>query len=227
VKLLLVEDSARLQRSITAGFKRAGHRVSIAGDGEGALVALEGDRFDVVILDLMLPRLDGLGVLHRMRAAEDDSHVLILTARDRVLDRVEGLNAGADDFLAKPFDFEELLARVQALGRRKCGQKNPRLRVGPLEIDRSARRAWRDGQFLELRQREFALLELLALRAERFVSREEIEEHLYGGWLDPASNVVQAAVYALRRHIDRPGEASLIETRRGLGYVLRASVSEP
>jgi DNA-binding response OmpR family regulator len=197
--------------------------VEVAPDGELALAALEGERFDLVILDLMLPKLDGLGVLHRMREAEDDSHVLILTARDRVLDRVEGLNAGADDFLAKPFDFDELLARVQALGRRRIGHKNPRVRVGPLDIDTAARRVLRDGEPLDLRHREYALLEFLALRVDRFVSREEIEEHLYDGRADPTSNVVQAAIYALRQRIDRPGEPSLIETRRGLGYVLRGA----
>jgi len=222
VKLLLVEDSRRLQRSLTLGLKRAGHAVEVAADGEAALVALAAERFDLVILDLMLPRLDGLSVLRRMRAAEDDSHVIILTARDRVGDRVEGLNAGADDFLAKPFDFDELLARVRALGRRKLGRKNPRLLVGPLEIDTSARLVFRAGAALPLRHREYALLELLATRAGRLVSREEIEQHLYDGRADPTSNVVESAIYALRRAIDRPGEPSLIETRRGLGYVLGA-----
>jgi DNA-binding response OmpR family regulator len=208
---------------LCAGLRRAGHSVEVAADGEAALTALEGGRFDLVILDLMLPKLDGLQVLHRMREGDDDSHVLILTARDRVLDRVKGLNAGADDFLAKPFDFDELLARVQALYRRKQGHKNPRLRVGPLDIDTTARRVARDGKTIDLRHREYALLEFLARRADRFVSREEIEEHLYEGRPDATSNVVPAAVYALRQQIDRPGEPSLIEMRRGLGYLLRIS----
>jgi DNA-binding response OmpR family regulator len=221
MKLLLVEDSRRLQRSLTTGLRRLGHTVEVAADGEAALVCLDGMRFDVVILDLMLPKLDGLSVLRRMREADDDSHVLILTARDRRADRIEGLNAGADDFVAKPFDFDELTARLQALGRRIHGHKNPRLRVGPLDIDTTTRRVLRDGEPLTLRHREYALLELLALRAGAIVSHQEIEEHLYEGRLDPASNVVEAAVYALRRHIDRPGLPSLVETRRGVGYLLR------
>ena len=219
MKLLLVEDSRRLQRALTVGLKRAGHGVHVAADGELALAALESERFDLVILDLMLPRLDGRGVLRHMREREDDTHVLILTARDREL--VDVLNAGADDFLAKPFAFDELLARVQALGRRRHGHKNPHLRVGPLDIDTTARRVLRDGAPLPLRHRELALLEFLALRAGRYVSRQELEEHLYEGREDPCSNVVPAAVHALRRLIDRPGQPSMIETRRGLGYALR------
>jgi DNA-binding response OmpR family regulator len=227
VKLLLVEDSRRLQRALSVGLKRAGHAVHLAADGELALDALEREHFDLVILDLMLPRIDGRGVLQRMRERDDDTHVLILTARDRVLDRVEVLNAGADDFLAKPFAFDELLARVQALGRRQHGHKNPHLRVGPLDIDTCARRVLRDGEPLPLRHRELAVLEFLALRADRFVSRQELEDHLYDGRDDPSSNVVPAAIYALRQLIDRPGEPSMIETRRGLGYVLLSAPHSP
>jgi DNA-binding response OmpR family regulator len=222
MKLLLVEDSRRLQRALTVGLKRAGHGVQVAADGELARTLLETERFDLVILDLMLPRLDGRGVLRWMREREDDTHVLILTARDQEL--VALLNAGADDFLAKPFAFDELLARVQALGRRRHGHKNPHLRVGPLDIDTAGRLVLRDGAPLPLRQRELALLEFLALRAGRYVSRQELEEHLYDGREDPCSNVVPAAVHALRRLIDRPGQPSMIETRRGLGYALRRAL---
>jgi DNA-binding response OmpR family regulator len=221
MKLLLVEDSRRLQRALLTGLKRTGHAVQVVADGALALAALERERFDLVILDLMLPIVDGHAVLRTMREHDDDTHVLILTARDRVLDRVEVLNAGADDFLAKPFAFEELLARIQALGRRRHGHKNPHLRVGPLDIDTAARTVLRDGAPLPLRQRELSVLEFLALRADRLVSRQELEQHLYDGRADPSSNVVPAAIYALRQLIDRPGEPSLIETRRGLGYVLR------
>jgi DNA-binding response OmpR family regulator len=219
MKLLLVEDSRRLQRALGAGLKRAGHAVRLAADGGLALTALQDERFDLVILDLMLPVLDGRGVLRWMRERDDDTHVLILTAREQAL--VEVLNAGADDFLAKPFAFDELLARIQALGRRRHGHKNPCLRVGPLEIDTSARRVLRDGAPLPLRPRELTLLEFLALRAERYVSRQELEDHLYDGREDPCSNVVPAAIHALRQLIDRPGQPSMIETRRGLGYLLR------
>lgn len=225
VRLLLVEDSRRLQRSLGTGLRRSGHFVDIAADGEEALSALAEHRYDVVILDLMLPKVDGLTVLRRMRAGGDDTHVLILTARERVEDRVIGLNGGADDFLVKPFAFEELLARVGALARRKYGLKNPRLCVGSLEIDTAAREVFRASQPIALAPREYALLELLALRQGRVVSRDDIEQHIYEGRLDPTSNVVEAAVCALRRRIDIEAEPSLIETRRGAGYVLRKAAS--
>ncbi len=196
--------------------------VDVAGDGEEGLRAVDSQSYDVVVLDLMLPKVDGLTVLKRMRDGGHDEHVLILTARDTVGDRVAGLNTGADDFLVKPFAFEELLARVQALGRRRSGAKNPRLAIGPLEIDTSGRRVWLAGADLVLSAREYTLLEFLASRAGRVVSRDEIEHHLFDGRADPTSNVVDAAVCALRKRIDPPGLPSLIETRRGLGYVLRA-----
>jgi DNA-binding response OmpR family regulator len=146
--------------------------------------------------------------------------VLLLTARDAVEDRVRGLQAGADDYLVKPFAFEELLARVEALGRRSHGIKQPRIVVGDLEIDLAGRTVKRRGRALPLARREYALLEQLALHRGQVLSRPEIERHLYDERTDPMSNVVDAAVCALRRMIDRPGEPSLIQTRRGLGYVL-------
>lgn len=220
MRLLVVEDSLRLQRSLGSGLRRAGYAVDVVGDGEQGLSRAECTEYDVVILDLMLPKLDGMTVLRRLREQDRDTHVLILTARDTLEDRVGGLNAGADDFLVKPFAFEELLARVQALARRRHGHKSPRLVIGPLVIDQAERRVTRDGQEVPLARREWALLEYLAVRRGRVVSRAEIEEHLYDGRADPVSNVVDAAICALRRRIDRPGGPSLIETRRGAGYVL-------
>jgi len=217
--VLLVEDSPRLQRSVGTGLRRAGLAVDLAADGEEGLYQAELNDYDVIILDLMLPRLGGLEVLRRLRAGGRDTHVLILTARGTVADRVGGLNSGADDFLIKPFAFEELLARVQALGRRRHHAKNPRIVIGPLEIDTAERRVLRDGRTVELAPREYALLEYLALRRGRVVSRSEIEEHIYDGRTDPMSNVVDSAICQLRKRI---GDASLIETRRGMGYVLCA-----
>ena len=220
MRLLLVEDSVRLQRSLATGLRRAGFAVDVAGDGEEGLAQAEVNDYDVIILDLMLPKLDGLTVLRRLREQGYDSHVLILTARDAVSDRVGGLNAGADDFLVKPFAFEELVARVQALQRRRHASKNPRITIGPIEIDTAERRVARGGKRLELAPREYAVLEYLALRRGRLVSRAELEEHIYDSRTDPMSNVVDSAICQLRKRIDTPGQPSLIETRRGLGYVL-------
>lgn len=221
MRLLLVEDSRRLQRSIATGLRRAGFAVDVAGDGEEGLALAEAGTYDVVVLDLMLPRLDGLSVLRQLRAGGRDTHVLILTARDRVEDRVTGLRAGADDFLVKPFAFEELLARVQALVRRRHGRKNPLIRVGALEIDTAARTVRRAGEPLPLTAREYAILEYLAARGGQVVTRGEIEDHVYDGRAEISSNAVDSAICALRRRIDMPGQPSLIETRRGQGYVLQ------
>ncbi len=197
--------------------------MDVAPDGQDGLYQAELNDYDVIILDLMLPKLDGLTVLRRLREQGKDTHVLILTARDTLNDKVTGLRAGADDFLVKPFAFEELVARVQALGRRRHGAKNPRIVIGALEIDTTERRVSRDGRAVTLAPREYALLEYLALRHGKVVSRAEIEEHIYDGRADPMSNVVDSAVCALRRRIDGGGAGpSFIETRRGLGYVLRA-----
>jgi len=221
VKLLYVEDALRLQRSVAAGLRRAGWAVDVAGDGEEGLHQAEVNDYDVIVLDLMLPKLDGLSLLRRLREGGSETHVLLLTARDAIDDKVTGLNAGADDFLGKPFALEELLARVQALGRRRYGHKNPRILVGGLEIDSARRRVSRDGAAIDVPPREYALLEYLAFRRGRVVTRGEIEEHIYDGRADPMSNVVDSAICALRRRIDLPGKPSLIETRRGFGYTLR------
>jgi DNA-binding response OmpR family regulator len=221
VRLLLVEDSQRLQRSLGLGLRRLGYAVDLASDGEEGLTLAESNEYDVIILDLMLPKLDGLSVLKRLRDGGGEAHVLILTARDTVDDRVRGLQTGADDFLVKPFAFAELLARVQALVRRRHGKKNPRLVVGPLEIDTAARTVAREGAPLTLTPREYALLEYLAARQGKVVTRAEIEEHLYEGRIELASNAVDSAVCSLRRRLDLPGRSSFIETRRGVGYVFR------
>ena len=223
MRLLLVEDSLRLQRSVATALRRSGYAVDLAGDGEEALWLTESNRYDLVLLDRMLPKLDGLEVLRRLRAAGRDTHVLLLTARDSVADRVEGLGAGADDYLVKPFALEELLARVQALCRRAYGTKSPVLVVADLEIDTLARAARRAGQPVELTSREYQLLEYLARRAGQVVSRSEIEEHIYDGQVDPMSNVVDSAICVVRKKIAAANDAPLIHTRRGQGYVLGAA----
>jgi DNA-binding response OmpR family regulator len=221
MRLLLVEDSARLQRSLGLGLRRAGYALDSATDGAQGLLLAETNPYDVIILDLMLPGLDGMSLLRQLRAGGGDAHVLILTARDTLDDRVNGLRAGADDFLVKPFAFEELLARIEALVRRRHGQKNPRINLGTLEIDTAARRVSCAGAPVTLAPREYALLEYLAARRGQVVTRQEIEEHLYDGRAELASNAVDSAVCALRRRIDPVEGPSFIETRRGHGYVLR------
>jgi DNA-binding response OmpR family regulator len=221
MRLLLVEDSQRLQRSLGLGLRRLGYAVDVTGDGRQGLSLAQDNDYDVIILDLMLPGLDGLGLLRRLRESGGETHVLVLTARDTVEDRVRGLETGADDFLVKPFAFAELVARIQALVRRRHGRKNPRLRMGALEIDTATRTVRREGTALPLTLRDYTLLEYLSTRPGQVVTRAEIEEHLYEGRIELASNAVDSAICALRRRIDRPGQPSLIETRRGHGYLLR------
>ncbi len=218
--LLLIEDSERLRRSLTAGLKRAGYAVDCAADGEDGLWKAQANTYDAILLDLMLPGIDGLEILRRLRAGGSTTHILILTARDAVDDRVRGLRAGADDYLPKPFAFAELLARVEALCRRAYGKKDARLAIGDLVLDRSAHTVARAGRVIPLARREFALLEFLALRAGEVVSRAEIEAHLYDENADLMSNAVDSAVCVLRRKIQPPGSAALLHTRRGHGYML-------
>lgn len=223
MRILVVEDSARLQRTLATAFRRSGYAVDVAGDGEEALWLAESNDYDVIVLDVMLPKRDGLSLLAELRRRGKAVHVLLLTARDTVTDRVQGLEAGADDYLVKPFALEELLARVQALCRRAYGSKQPRLAVADLEIDTLARCVWRAGQPIELTAREYLLLEYLARRRGHVVSRPEIEEHIYDGQVDPMSNVVDSAICGLRKKLGTTGAAPLIHTRRGLGYVLDAA----
>lgn len=220
MRILLVEDSPRLQRSVGTALRKTGYAVDVAGDGEeGLWLALSHD-YDVLVLDIMLPKRDGLSLLAELRRKGRMVHVLLLTARDTVIDRVQGLGAGADDYLVKPFALEELLARVQALGRRAYGTKQPKLLVGKLEIDTVARTVQRNSQPVELTAREYLLLEYLARRRGQVVSRTEIEAHIYDEQVDPMSNVVDSAICNLRKKISTTGEPTLIHTRRGLGYVL-------
>ena len=218
--LLLIEDSPRLQASIGRGLRKAGYALDIASDGEEGLWLAQSTEYDTIILDLMLPKLDGMSLLRKLRAGQNAVHVLILTAKDTLENRVDGLQAGADDYLIKPFAFEELLARVQALCRRSYQRKNPRIALDDLEIDTVARVALRRGKTVDLTPREFKLLEYLALRRGQVVSRSEIEAHIYPDAADLMSNAVDSAVCSLRKKITPAGARSPIQTRRGMGYVL-------
>jgi DNA-binding response OmpR family regulator len=223
MRVLVIEDSPRLQRSIVTGLRKSGFAVDATGDGEEGLWYAKGVEYDVIVLDLMLPKLDGLSLLRRLRESGKTTHVLILTAKDTVEDRVVGLRSGADDYLIKPFAFDELLARVEALARRAHGVKRTLLCVESLEIDTSQRIARKGEEVLTLPPREYALLEYLAMRKGQLVTRAEIEAHIYDDQTEPNSNVVESAIYSLRRRIDPPGGPSLIQTRRGLGYLLGAA----
>ena len=220
MRVLVVEDYAPLRKSLSQGLRDAGFAVDATGDGDEGLWYATTNDYDVIVLDLMLPGTDGLTILRRLREAGRESHVLVLTAKGDVADRVRGLNLGADDYLVKPFAFAELLARVRALVRRAYDAKDPVLRVGDLEIDTAARSARRGGEPLRLTAREYALLELLALRAGQVVSRTAVWEHVYEFDSEAHSNVVDVYIGYLRRKTERGGRPRLIHTRRGEGYVL-------
>jgi DNA-binding response OmpR family regulator len=221
MRILLVEDSKRLRETVAKVMRRSGYKVDESADGEEGLWKARENVYDAIILDIMLPGRDGLEVLEALRREKRNVPVLMLTARDAIEDRVQGLRQGADDYLCKPFALEELLARVEVLCRRGYGQRDPLIRVGDLEIDTVARRACRAGHQLDLTAREFALLELLALNPGAVLSRSRIEEHIYDELVSPMSNVVDSTVYALRKKLavaqDLP---SLIHTRRKQGYIL-------
>ncbi len=222
MRLLLIEDYPPLQKSLTKGLREAGFAVDATGDGKEGLWYAQSGEYDVIILDLMLPGLDGLSLLKQLRKEGRATHVLILTAKDTLGDRVGGLDSGADDYLVKPFAFEELLARVRALVRRSYQAKAPLLEAAGLRIDTVARRVWRGDDEIVLTPREFALLEYLVVRVGQVVARADIWQHLYEFSSEAASNVVDVYVGYLRRKIDRPGEPSAIRTVRGAGYVLEA-----
>ncbi len=221
MRLLVIEDSDILRDSLVYGLRRLGHAVDGAADGEEGLWQAQNGSFDLIILDINLPGIDGFSILSRLRSEGHRVPILMLTARDRVKDRILGLEEGADDYLVKPFDFGELVARIQALLRRANGHAAKVIRAGALEIDLAAREVRRDGSALAMARREFALLECLALKAGQLVTRTEIEAAIYDERVEPLSNVVDAAISILRRQIDTAGEPSHIQTRRGQGYLLR------
>jgi len=222
MRVLFVEDYAPVRNAVAQGFRESGFAVDTAGDGTEGLWLARTNDYDAIVLDIMLPELDGLTVLQRLRELQRPSPVLILTCKDTVEDRVKGLNAGADDYVVKPFAFPELLARVRALVRRKYDVKSPTLRVADLVIDTAARTVQRGTDAIDLTAREYGLLEFLAFRAGQLVTRTDIWEHLYNLDDQATSNVVDVYVGYLRKKIDRPNEPSLIHTRRGQGFILGA-----
>ena len=218
MRILLVEDDAMLADAVTRALKQATHQVKRAANGADADRALATNEYDLVLLDVGLPQLDGLEVLKRLRARRSRVPVLVLTVRDSVQDRVAGLDLGADDYLAKPFELSELEARVRALIRRSHASAAPEIVHGPLRLDTVGRRLYCRGQPVDLSARELSIVELLMLREGRVVTRQQIIDHLYG-WDDAStSNAVEVFVYRLRRKLEPSGVD--IRTVRGMGYLI-------
>ena len=221
--ILIVEDETAIVRFLERGLNAQGHRVLSTNNGaEGARLALE-EPVDVVLLDISLPRLDGREALRRIRLKRPDLPILMLTARDDLPNRVGALDAGADDYLTKPFVFEELVARIRALTRRANQPRSTRIEIDGLGIDLLSRRAWRDDKPIDLSSREFALLEYFMRHPGHVLSRQQILSAIWDYDFDPGSNVVDVYVRHLRNKIDLPGEPSLISTVRGAGYRFETS----
>ena len=221
MRILLVEDKNRLREAIEKALRESGYAVDSTDNGNDGLWMSCENTYDVILLDIMLPGLDGLSVLEQLRERERDTPVLLLTAKDTIADRVKGLRKGADDYLIKPFALEELLARIEALCRRSYKKSTSTITLNDLIIDSSAKTVKRDGNLIDLTAREYAILEYLAMRQGSVISRPEIEEHIYDELVSPMSNVVDSAICNLRKKIAKePDDGELIHTRRGQGYIL-------
>jgi len=218
MRILLVEDEPDLAATLRKSLAESGFAVDVTADGEEALWLAEGTAYDVIVLDLMIPIVDGWEVMRRIRARGDRSPVLVLTARDATIDKVRALDSGADDYLTKPFTLDELLARIRALIRRAAASPAPVIRLGDVEIESTARRVTRAGAAVDLAPKEYALLEFLALHRGTLVTRSVLYEHIYDDRDDSMSNLVDVYVSALRRKLGH----GLIRTCRGSGYIIDA-----
>lgn len=221
MRILLVEDEPDAARMIAKGLREESYAVDVVGDGESACFQAQVAEYDAIVLDVLLPRQDGLSVCRSLRRDGQSVPILMLTARDAIEARIEGLDSGADDYLTKPFDFGELLARLRALVRRSARPVLPeRLRIADLELDTRAHRLFKGGREIPLTAREYALLEYLARRQGEVIGRAEIAEHVWDESYDAFSNVIEVYVRRLRRKLDDPGRESVIRTRRGEGYAI-------
>jgi two-component system OmpR family response regulator len=221
MRILIVEDEPKLARLLARGLHEEGHSADTAATGEEALWMAESAAYDAIVLDVMLPGLDGFAVCRKLRERQVWTPVLMLTARDAVEDRIEGLDSGADDYLLKPFAFSELLARLRALVRRAPGERPVELNVGDLRLDPAAHRAWRGESELELSAKEFTLLEVFMRHAGETLSRVQLLDGAWDMAFESRSNVIDVYVRYLREKIDRPFGRSALETVRGVGYRLR------
>ena len=220
MRVLLVEDDQRIAHFVAKGLRENTYAVDVATDGGAALYQSAINTYDAIILDVMLPVKDGFAVCRELRETGVKTPILMLTARDAVEDRVVGLDAGADDYLVKPFAFDELLARLRALLRRAGDVRPAKITIADLEIDTSGQRVWRDGREISLTSKEYALLEYLAREKGKVVGRADIAEHVWDATFDPFSNLIDVYVKRLRTKMDDGFAVSLIHTRRGSGYVL-------
>jgi heavy metal response regulator len=223
MRILVVEDQRRLCNIIKRGLLEEGYAVDSAYDGEDGEYLAETTPYDLIILDIMLPKKDGIEVCQDLRLKKVNTPILMLTAKDTVEDRVRGLDAGADDYLIKPFAFNELLARVRALLRREGLSKSPRLQIGDLTMDTLTREAWRGDREIELTTKEYVILEYLMRHPNMVITRTMLEEHAWDYEFDSISNLIDVYIRRLRRKIDENGKASMIQTIRGAGYRLRES----
>jgi two-component system OmpR family response regulator len=221
VRILVVEDEARLASLLRRGLVEEGHAVDLAADGEEALAWVDVGDYDAIVLDILLPGIDGLEVCRQLRRRHVRTPILLLTARDTVADRVTGLDAGADDYLVKPFAFAELTARLRALARRPPDTHDPVLAAGDVRLDPAARRVWRGEAELPLPNKEFRILEYLMRHQDRVLTRAMIAEHIWDYDFPGASNVIDVHVRQLRRKLNDPYPDGMIETVRGVGYRLR------
>ena len=220
MKILLAEDDSKLLRHLAAGLREAGHVVDCAQDGAEARWAVENGSYEALVVDIMMPQIDGVTLVRGLRRRGVITPIIFITARGEVRDRVAGLDAGADDYLVKPFSLDELLARLRALGRRNRGGVSHILRVGDLEVDLVAHTVRRGQRQIELTNREFALLEFLAQDSPKTVSKTAIVEHVWDQHFDGGTNVINVYINYLRSKIDQPGEPSLVRTIRGVGFAL-------
>ncbi|WP_417910277.1 response regulator transcription factor [Candidatus Electronema sp. PJ] len=221
MKVLIVEDEKRLANLLKKGLEEHAFVVDICHDGEEGLYQAETSPYDAIVLDVMMPKMDGFTVLRKLREQNIEVPVIMLTARGEVENRVKGLNIGADDYLAKPFDFSELLARLTAIIRRSKGQPASQLCVADLHIDLNAKTAGRAGIDIPLSAKEYAILEYLAINKGRVISRTELSEHVYDMNFDLDSNIIDVYINRLRKKIDKDHPHPLIHTRRGEGYILQ------
>jgi two-component system copper resistance phosphate regulon response regulator CusR len=220
MRVLVVEDDERIAGFVSKGLRESSYAVDVVTDGNKALYQILLYQYDVIILDVMLPGTDGFNVCREVRKSGNQTPILMLTARDAVEDKITGLDTGADDYITKPFAFEELLARLRALLRRQSKLRPSSIVVADLEIDMSARRVHRGGSEIPLTAKEYALLEYLARERGKVVGRTEISEHVWDETFDPFSNLIEVYIRRLRVKIDEGYERQLIHTRRGAGYVL-------
>lgn len=220
MKVLVIEDSERLGRALQEGLRRSGFVIDLAADGQAGLAFAEINEYDLIVLDLMLPKLDGLSVLKNLRSQGDHTPVLILSARDQIQDRVTGLELGADDYLVKPFAFEELVARIKVLVRRKHDVKQVELDVNGVQINTAKRYAAVNGTEVSLTRAEYSLLEYLALRRGIVISKGQLRDQLYDSDAETESNVIEVLVSNIRRKIREGGVSDSIKTKRGFGYYI-------